>query len=657
MRLNVKKTAIFILAVNLSTICVLSGCSSRNNANTVNHEATNITQVTRATPTPISVVPKEKSALSVSFSKDSGVYNKGFDLKITCDGADKIYYTTDGSNPNTSKTRILYQKPVRITDRSKDDNYVTAVDPFLYDGANVKVNSAGDGFTSSVNSKPNKKAVDKCTVIRAAAIDEKGLSTETVTNTYFIGSMADHIEGIKKSCETAGNGLAVISLSINCDDLFDSKTGIYVKGDIYKKALNDFLTTGKPLDADTSRRLEANYTQRGKEWERNVHMDFFESNGTTSSCELQQDCGIRIQGNYSRSDLQKGFRLYADKDYGKKNFEYAFFGKDLKNDAGDIITKFKSLTLRAGGNCAFSTKFSDTYWQSLVKNLKCDTQTSRPCVVYIDGEYWGLYVLQEDYSKDYFKDKHGLNKDDVVLYKGDAEKYSIGYKLDLGNLPKGVSNESYYFKNLLDFFRSHEDLSNNADYKEFAKLVDIDSARDYYATEIWINNKWDWPGKNWSMWKTTKVDKSNPYADGRWRYCFYDVEFGGVSGASDATVNTIKEDNYQTYGMLDKATNNTSVLVYVYLMTNENFRKDFEATLQSLSKKNFKYKAAVSALNVFKDTYSPLYKQFFRRYPGTGSVDNSINGEYASYKCIKDFLKLRADNIQSMLDYVDEFYK
>jgi hypothetical protein len=313
--------------------------------------------------------------------------------------------------------------------------------------------------------------------------------------------------------------------------------------------------------------------------------------------------------------------------------------------------------LRAGGNCAFTTKYSDTYWQSLVKNLKCDTQTSRPCVVYIDGEYWGLYVLQEDYSKDYFQNKHGVNKDDVVLYKGDAEKYSLGYKLDLGKLPKGESNESYYFKDLLDFFQSHKDLKSDSDYKEFAKLVDIDSARDYYATEIWINNKWDWPGKNWSMWKTTKVDKNNPYADGRWRFCFYDVEFGGVSGAGDAIANTIKEDNYQPNGMLDKATNNTSVLVYVYLMTNEKFRKDFAASLKSLSNKNFKYKAAMSALDTFKDTYSPLYKQFFLRYPGTGSENNSINGGYASYKCISDFLKLRADNIQPMLDYVEEFYK
>ena len=73
---------------------------------------------------------------------------------------------------------------------------------------------------------------------------------------------------------------------------------------------------------------------------------------------------------------------------------------------------------------------------------------------------------------------------------------------------------------------------------------------------MWINNKWDWPGKNWSMWRTTKISEGNPYADGRWRFILYDMEFGGVSGKGDAFVNTIKEDNYKPYGMLDRNTDN-----------------------------------------------------------------------------------------------------
>lgn len=91
-------------------------------------------------------------------------------------------------------------------------------------------------------------------------------------------------------------------------------------------------------------------------------------------------------------------------------------------------------------------------------------------------------------------------------------------------------------------------------------------------------------------------------------------------------------------------------------MTNEGFRDELEIALLSLSDNHFNYDRAFEALNTFKDIYSPLYDQFFERYPGTGSRNNSINGGYASYKCILDFISIRANHIHRMLDYVDNFY-
>ncbi len=675
MKSNAKKLLSLMFIICISTILGLSGCG-KDKAESIQTDNTSVEDVTPAPGTEetasedvIEVVtanseteeeeapiPEEKSSLSLTFSKESGVYEGEFDLEITCEGASEIYYTTDGSNPITSKTRTQYSAPIKVADRSKEPNYVSAVDPFLYDAANVKLNSDRDGFRYTLGGAPSAEVVDKCTVVRAVALDKEGLYTEVTTDTYFVGNMTDHIQGIKESCEAAGMDLAIISISIDYDDMFDPDKGIYVKGNLFEEALKQYLSSGGEMKNDVSRRLAANYNQKGREWERSIHMDFFESDGTATTLGLSQDCGIRIQGNYSRSDLHKGFRLYARSEYGEKNFEYPVFGDSLKNDVGETITKFKTLTLRNGGNCAFTTKYSDTYWQSLVGNLDCDTQTSRPCIVYIDGEYWGLYVLQEDYSQDYFEYAHGVNKDDVVLYKGDAEVLEIGYKLDLGELPEGETDESYYFKELMDFFRTHKDLSNDTDYEEFSKLVDIESARDYFAVQVWINNKWDWPGKNWSLWRTVNVEDSNPYGDGRWRYIFYDIEFGGVNGASDARTNTIKEDNYKPLGLLDKDTENPAVLIYVYLMTNAGFREDYANSLLALSDNQLKQETALARLDQFNHTYSPLYDQFFARYEGAGSTDNSINGGYASYACIKDFLELREDNIQPMLDYVNKVY-
>ena len=591
----------------------------------------------------------------VILSAESGFYPEAFSLELSAAENDIIYYTTDGSDPRTSDTRIIYTAPVEIDDRSGDKNVVSAVDPSLFSGNFCSYRAAQQAFVPTV-SAPSDAAVDKCTIIRTASKAEDGSYSQVFAASYFIGTTEDHIEGIAKSCEAAGMSLAVISISMEYDDLFDPETGIYVKGNRFNEALKKHVASGEPIEAETARQLDANYKQRGKKWERSCHMEFFECSPDETISVLSQNCGIRIQGNYSRSDLQKGFRLYARSDYGDNKFRYPVFGERSIDNNGHIVDTFKTLELRAGGNCAFTAKFNDVYWQTLTQEFDYSTKASRPCVVYLNGEYWGLYVLEEDFSDNYFDSHYGVKNEDVVIYKGDAESYSSGYKLDEGTLPEGITDENYYFQELYDFFASHRNLEAQEDFDEFAKLVDVESTRDYFLTEIWANNKWDWPGKNWSMWKSAVVTPDSEYADGRWRFMLYDIEFGGVSGESDAYTNTIKEDNYKDLGLLDMNTNNPAVLCYAYLMTNENFRQDFNKRLTEASETTFEKSRALTLLNEFEAVYAPLYDQFFRSYPDTGTTEEAIEGEYASIKCIRDFLEKRAEYVPEMVEWADKQY-
>lgn len=593
----------------------------------------------------------ERNESAVTFSNEGGVYESEFDL--TLEGEGTIYYTLDGSDPAVSDTRIEYTDKISIKSREGEANVVSAVDPTLFSGNFNSIDYGEKGYVCSKKA-PADSAVDKCTVIRAAALGSDGKYSATSTETYYIGKASDHIEGIDESVKAMGTPLAVVSISMDYGDLFDSGHGIYVKGDLFDEAFQKALTQDSVnLDGELARRLAANYNQRGREWERQCHINFFEMSSDGTSELISQDCGIRIQGNYSRSDLIKGLRLYARKDYGEKKFEGDVFHGKAVNKDGESIESFKTLTLRAGGNCAFTAKFNDTYWQEMSKSLDCSTKASRPCVVYINGEYWGLYVLEEDYSDNYFEDHYGVDDKQVVIYKGDAETYASGYKLDEGEPPEG-EDEDYYFKDLKSFFKSHSNLKSQEDYDEFAKLVDVESVRDYFLSEVWINNKWDWPGKNWSMWKTAEVDPENEYADGRWRFLFYDMEFGGVSGQSDAGTNTVKDDNYKPKGLLDMDTNNPAVLCFAYLMTNDAFRADYNDRLLSLSDGIYKKETLLEGLSQYESEYGPLYDQFFERYPDTGSKDEALNGGYASSKCIKDFIGKREGSIQRMVDWIEK---
>ncbi len=651
-----KKYRIKGITAMLCATLLLSGCDSVYVDSTTTTAATSspITETTKITSETADDPSVIKEAGKVGYSHESGVYTEQFKLTLASDEGE-IYYTTDGSDPSTSPTAILYTEPVSVTDRKGDKNVVSAVDPVLFAGSFNHPNKERTDFECEI-APPSDDAVDKCTVIRAAARKADGVFTGETYLTYFIGTAEEHINGLKESCEAAGSSLAVMSISVNYDDFFDNEKGIYVKGKVFEDALADFLEEEKKLrDPETARKLDANYKQKGREWEREASVTLFEFSPEGAEEVLTQSCGIRIQGNYSRSDVQKGLRLYARKDYGENNFKYAVFGNDYVNVKGETMDKFDRLVLRNGGNCAFTSKFNDTYWQSLIEDLNCATQKSRPCVVYLNGEYWGLYILQEDYTDDYMEDYYGVNKDDVIIYKGDAESLELGYKLDEGELPSGVDDETYYFHELYEFFDTHDNLSSEDDYNEFIKLVDPDSVLDYFAVQSWIDNKWDWPGKNWSMWKTTS--RNDGYGDGRWRFMFYDIEFGGVCGEGDARNNTIKNANYKPNGLLDMDTDNPAVLCFAYLMTNDGFYNRFCEKLSGLSKTNFEKTSALERLDEFTDIYSPLFPQFFERYEGTGDADEAVNGGYATPKCIRDFLNQRENNIERMIKYCDKTLK
>lgn len=595
--------------------------------------------------------PVVKESYSLAFSRYTGVYGDGFGLTMAAsDETAEIYYTLDGSNPETSATAIKYTAAVPVVSREADANVVSAIDPVQFAGSFNYVSK--NEFKCEIKA-PADSAVDKCTVVRAVAKYANGIVSDEVAATYFIGTMEEHIKGLAESCKAAGTSLAVVSISANYGDFFNEAGGIYMKGKIFEGAMKQYITqNGSPADGEVARSLDANYMRKGRDWEKEVWVSFMEATPEGVTEVLAQACGVRIQGNYSRSDLQKGLRLYAREDYGKKNFKYAFFGEDYVDFEGKTMNKFKTLVLRNGGNCAFTSKYNDTFWQSLVTELDCGTQKSRPCVVYLNGEYWGLYILQEDYTDNHMENLYGVDNKDVVIYKGDAEALALGYKLDAGDIPEG-EDETYYFNELLDFFAKHKNLADDKSYAEFCKLVDPQSVMDYFAVQCFINNKWDWPGKNWSMWKTITSDGvEDSYGDGRWRFLFYDMEFGGVSGEWDARTNTIKEDNYKPEGLLDFDTDNPAVLCFAYCMTNQGFRQEFNKTLLGLSEGVFKKDIALARLDEFEAVYGPLFEQFFERYPKTGSKENALEGGYASSKCIRDFLKEREKHIQTMVDYV-----
>jgi len=476
-------------------------------------------------PTPLSANIYSAATTIVKspvFSHEGGFYTSEFLLSITTDEPGvKIYYTKDGSDPIPgSESTYEYTEAINIKNRTKDQNVYSMIKNISTDVWNKWEEPVGELF--------------KCTPIRAAAVREDGSKSKIITKSYFVD----------KNMMTRYK-IPVISLVTDPANLFDDETGLYVNG---------------------------NFEKKGAEWERPVHVEFFESDGTLA---FSQNSGLRINGGYSRKVPQKPFRLYADHDYDDTNkYTYDVFQGTAKKVTGETLDSFKRLVLRNGGNDNGWTgvMFRDPLMQGLVSHLNLDTLAYRPCVVFLDGEFWGLYNIRERYDDEYFKSHYNVDKDKVVM-------------LDVWNYPElqegEPGDEKAYQRDIIDYLKTHS-ITDKDTYEYIKTKMDIENYITYNVAQIYYGN-YDWPGNNVSIWRYKTDDgKYHPEApygqDGRWRWLLRDTDFGfGLYQTKGVSFDSIAFATGDVPEVGDYAYANAPWAVFLLktLLNNSEFRTQF----------------------------------------------------------------------------------
>lgn len=401
----------------------------------------------------------------IRFSHQGGFYETSFNLSMYCSEGNHICYTTNGSLPTASST--LYGSPLHMdASLCSKSNIYTIVNcpPFVY-------HSVDD--------------VERAIVIRAAAFDGSGNRVSpVVTNSYFIKELG---------CDL--HGLPVLSIVTDSLSLFDYETGIFVPGASYNPT--DSLTTG-------------NYWNKGREWEREVNMEFYEIDNHG----VNQVCGLRIHGGASRWFQQKGMRLYAREEYGKKRFTHRFFETTP-------IASFKHLNLHPF-RCSnwLQTGGQDYLSQRLAADLNIDGLAVRQAVVFINGEYWGIYTLEESADERYLEDHYEISLDEVNILK-------------FWGVPQyGDPTE---WREVLRFMKT-ADLNQPEDSAYAYSHIDVPSFIDYILLETYSANL-DWPQNNVRIWQ--------PASGQPFRCIFYDGDgcftrywFDAMEHATNSDVNS-----------------------------------------------------------------------------------------------------------------------
>ena len=55
--------------------------------------------------------------------------------------------------------------------------------------------------------------------------------------------------------------------------------------------------------------------------------------------------------------------------------------------------------------------------QNLVADRNMAVQATNECLVFLDGEFWGIYQITEKVNDDYLSSHYGINKKDAVIIK------------------------------------------------------------------------------------------------------------------------------------------------------------------------------------------------------------------------------------------------
>ena len=565
--------------------------------------------------------PYKKNKMPIEapiFSKESGFYNDEFLLTLSTNQGSEIYYTTDSSNPLNSTTVQKYKDPIKIYDRTSEPNVYAEIGDD--ENSPLFIGSFG-GY------KRPKYLIDKAMVIRAFCKNKDGNSTIT-----------DHIYFITTGNLEQYQNFTIVSLVVNPEDLFDPDKGIYVVG-------NDYIEAKKNLNPNDFQNMfqlmyASNFYKEGPEWEKLTDMTIFEKGNII----LKQNVGIRIRGFSTKMQAGKSFNVYAKKRFGYSSIKNVLFN-DNYNWNNKLIKKYKSIALR---NVFAEERIKDEFTNKLLFGREFQSiADTRKCIVFLNGEYWGFYILLEKFSESYIESHFDVPKESVTLIKE-------------GELSNGEESEVALYTNFFSEY-SKKDLLNEKVYEEINNFIDIDSLIEHFVIGIYLGT-WDWPGHNDGVWRYNgdKIE-NNPYSDGRWRYISFDFDYTMGASSSGMWGQQPQQAGYEKNDLKDlEMRKNVPTILFLPLLKNEDFRNKYVLRFCDYVNDVFSLDRIDSVINDYIDNYLDKLANGKVRWKGYEYEDEKE--AFANYKTsfsknfddIRKYFELRPKYaLQHMKEYLD----
>jgi len=326
---------------------------------------------------------------------------------------------------------------------------------YTLDGSNPTTNSP-------VYSAP--LAISDTTIIRARVFESGKVPGPITTQSYFYAE--------------SFNGLPIISVVADPETLFGDEIGIYDNN-------HEPVTSGM------------NEVYKGKDAP--GHLEFFPVDRSEG---FALNGGIRIGGeNNWGIHNQKALNFSLRGKYGNDNLKYDLF-------PGSGIPNHSAFTLREGGDDWNRAMLRDGMWATIADGLiNAETSDMRPSVVFLNGEYWGVYNIRSRWTPEWIFEKYGVNN-------GEYDHLGYGHFTSSSTTLGAQEGTTTEWTNLLAFI-DNNDINTPAGWAFVESRVDINSFIDFVVSESFANNT-SW-SHNREMWKA--------HAPGsKWRWFLPDMD-------------------------------------------------------------------------------------------------------------------------------------
>lgn len=398
-------------------------------------------------------------------SAGRGLYDHPFTLVASCALPEAtLRYTTDGSQP-TELNGITYAGPFVISNTT-----IFRLAAFATNLLPSRVSTHSYLFTDQVLVQPNNPAgYPVGTNVWTGYPSDYEMDPEIVNaNPAFVRASL--------------MALPTLSIAIPVDDLFGSANGIYTHPEASPREL----------------------------WERACSAEFILTNGQTG---FQVDCGIRVQGNASRTPQKTPkhpFRLFFRGAYGPGKLDYPLF-------ADSPVQSFNTIVLRADFNTswlhwhnqqrAMGTRVRDAWTKNTFRAMTGTASHSRPFHLYLNGIYWGVYDFGERIDAEWAASYFG----------GSPEEWDA-----IASKPtEAIDGTLAAYNDMVSLGRS-ADMTQPANYLAVQQRLDLPVFIDYMALNFYgANVDWGYNG-NWNA-----VYRRVP--GGKFKYAVWDGELVAIA--------------------------------------------------------------------------------------------------------------------------------